>query len=166
MYLSNRVNQTNYVTLRLSSGPCADPGIFVRGVQVNLTKKLWQRVLVHSLFYWSQMVNFEEDYHSSRLQRHAEGVHLFPGGGVQLLIPYRNPYNLWFSRGVPDPLPPPPPHTHTSGSAIVVTCWERADLVMSKKKQKKLQLLSFQNVFVMKSIQEHLRQLLQKVPTS
>ena len=37
------------------------------------------------------------------------GVHLFPrgGGGVQLLIPYRNPYNLLFSRrgsGPPSPL--------------------------------------------------------------
>ena len=35
-------------------------------------------------------------------------VQLFPGGGgVQLLIPYRNPYNLYFSRGGPDPLSPP-----------------------------------------------------------
>ena len=33
-------------------------------------------------------------------------VLLFPGG-VQLLIPYRNPFNLRFSRGGPDPLPPP-----------------------------------------------------------
>ena len=29
------------------------------------------------------------------------------GGGVKLLIPYRNPYYLWFSRGGPDPLSPP-----------------------------------------------------------
>ena len=31
------------------------------------------------------------------------------GGGFQLVIPYRNPYNLWFSRGGggPDPLSPP-----------------------------------------------------------
>ena len=37
-----------------------------------------------------------------------EGVQHFPGGGgVQLLIPYKNPYNLWFSRGGPDPLSPP-----------------------------------------------------------
>ena len=37
------------------------------------------------------------------------------GGGVQLLIPYRNPYNLWFSReGGPDPLSPP------SGSALEI----------------------------------------------
>ena len=35
------------------------------------------------------------------------------GGGVQLLIPFRNPYNLWFSRGV---RPPPPP----LGSALAL----------------------------------------------
>ena len=32
------------------------------------------------------------------------------GGGIQLLIPYRNPCNLWFSRGgVRTPCPPPSP---------------------------------------------------------
>ena len=38
------------------------------------------------------------------------------GGGVQLLIPYRNPYNLWFSRGVRTPCPPPPldPHLYNN----------------------------------------------------
>ena len=80
---------------------CADPGIFVRGggVQVNLTKKAQTFFFcfflfcffVLSLFFRSQMVNFKENYHFSRFQ----GVQLFPGGGgVQLLIPYRNPYNL------------------------------------------------------------------------
>ena len=57
--------------------------------------------LVLSLFYRSQMVNFKEIYHFSRFQRGSnifQGVQLFPRG-VQLLIPYRNPYNLWFSRG-------------------------------------------------------------------
>ena len=49
---------------------------------------------------FSQMVNFEENYHFSRFR----GVQHFPGGGgsnffqggggVQLLIPYRNQYNL------------------------------------------------------------------------
>ena len=67
--------------------------------------------LVLSLFYWSQMVNFEENYHFqgsrggptfSRGGGGGGGVQLFPG--VQLLIPYRNPYNLWFSRGVRTPL--------------------------------------------------------------
>ena len=47
---------------------CADPGIFVRGgggVQVSLTKKSSDNFffLVLSLFYRSQMVNFEEIYH-------------------------------------------------------------------------------------------------------
>ena len=52
--------------------------------------------LVLSLFYRSQMVNFKEIYRFSRLQMGSiffQGVQLFPGG-VQLLIPYRNPFNL------------------------------------------------------------------------
>ena len=40
--------------------------------------------LVLSLFYWSQMVNFEENYHFSRFQRGSNifqgGVQLFPWG--------------------------------------------------------------------------------------
>ena len=78
-------------------------------------KKLWQRFfffllfffLVLSLFNRSQMVNFKEIYHFSRFQRGSNIFHGGGGGGVQLLIPYRNPYNLWFSRGGPDPLSPP-----------------------------------------------------------
>ena len=57
--------------------------------------------LVLSLFYRSQMVNLKEIYHFSRFQKgsnilQGRGVQLFPGGGggVQLRIPYRNPYNL------------------------------------------------------------------------
>ena len=87
------------------------------GVRVNLTKKSPDNVvfLVLSLFYWSQMVNFEENYHFSRFQR---GSNIFQGWGwgegptfsrVQLLIPYRNPYNLWFSRGGGGSGPPDPP---------------------------------------------------------
>ena len=64
-------------------------------------------ILVLSLLYRSQMVSFKVMYHFSRF--HFPRVQLFPGGGVQLLIPYRNPYNLWFSRGVTTPAPPPPP---------------------------------------------------------
>ena len=79
------------------------------GVQVSLTKKalttfFFVFFLVLSLFYRSQMVNFKEIYHFSRFQRGSTfsrggGVQLFPGGGggeggVQLLIPYRNQYNL------------------------------------------------------------------------
>ena len=77
--------------------------------------------LVLSLFYWSRLVNFEENYHFSRFQR---GSNIFQGGGptfsrgVQLLIPYRNPYNLWFSRGFRTPWPP-------SGSALAISTSRR-----------------------------------------
>ena len=74
--------------------------------------------LVLSLFYRSQMVNLKEIYHFSRFQRRSNifqggggGSNFSQGGGVQLLIPYRNPYNLCFFKGVPDPCPP-------SGSAL------------------------------------------------
>ena len=62
-----------------------------------------------------------------------EGVQHFPGGsnffkggggGVQLLIPYRNPYNLWFSRGVRTPCPP-------SGSVLDNILWDAPDLTRS-----------------------------------
>ena len=99
-----------------------DPGIFVRGGggPGQSDKKSSDNgfffcvffFIVLSLFYRSQMVNFKEIYHCSRFQR---GSNIFQGGGVQffpgrvqLLIPYRNPYNLWFSRGggVRTPCPP------------------------------------------------------------
>ena len=83
------------------------------------SRSAWQKALttiflVLRLFYRSQMVNFKEIYRFSRLQMGSnffQGLQLFPGG-VQLLIPYRNPYNLWFPRGGPDPLPPPPLDPH------------------------------------------------------
>ena len=59
-------------------------------------KALTKIFLVLSLFSRSQMVNFKEIYRFSRLQMGSnffQGVQLFPGG-VQLLIPYRNPLNL------------------------------------------------------------------------
>ena len=59
-------------------------------------KALTTIFLVLSLFYRSQMVNFKEICRFLRLQMGSnffQGVQLFPGG-VQLLIPYRNPYNL------------------------------------------------------------------------
>ena len=92
---------------------CVDPGIFTRGGPGQIDKKPWQLFffffLVLSLFYTSQMVNFKENYPFLRFQR---GSNIFQGGptffrgGVQLLIFYRNPYNLWFSRGGLNPCPP------------------------------------------------------------
>ena len=76
-------------------------------------KALTTSFLVLSLFYRSQMVNFKEIYRFSRLQMGSnffQGVQLFPGG-VQLLIPYRNPF--WFvifKRGSGPPGPPLDPH--------------------------------------------------------
>ena len=94
--------------------PCADPGIFVRGwgggVHVNLTKKLWQRCLFVFCFFLSSRLILQksngEFQRKKSIFKVPEGVQIFPGGpnfsrgeGVQLLIPYRNPNNLWFSRG-------------------------------------------------------------------
>ena len=93
-------------------------------------KALTMTFLVLSLFYRSQMVNFKEIYRFSRLQMGSnffQGVQLFPGG-VQLLIPYRNPFNLCFPRGGPDPLPPP------SGSALgaaITASWLRLLYIIS-----------------------------------
>ena len=90
----------------------------------------WQKssdvfFLVLSLFYWSQMVNFEENYHFSVFQRGSNIFQVggwvgptFSRGGVQLLIPHRNPHNLWFSSGGPDPLLPPP---------LWIRTWVRSD---------------------------------------
>ena len=94
-------------------------------------KALTTIFLVLSLFYRSQMVNFKEIYRFWRLQMGSnffQGVQLFPGG-VQLLIHYRNPFNLWFSIGGPDPLPPPP-----SGSALgaaLTASWLRLQYIIS-----------------------------------
>ena len=92
---------------------CADPGIFVRGVQASLTKKPWQCFF----FFFSPQLILQKS--NGQFQRNLsffkvpEGVQHFPGGvqllpgGVQLLILYSNPYNLWFSRGGPNPLSTP-----------------------------------------------------------
>ena len=77
-------------------------------------KKLWQRFFLFffldfSLFNRSQMVDFKEIYHFSRFQRGSNIFQEGGGGGVQLLIPHRNPYKLWFSRGGGSGPPAPPP---------------------------------------------------------
>ena len=96
-------NTSSYARIQKFSSVGGEGG----SIQVSLTKNALTTFvvvfllffLVLSLFYRSQMVN--EIYHFSRFQRGPnifQGVQLFPGGGggggVQLLIPYRNPYNL------------------------------------------------------------------------
>ena len=100
-------------------------------VQVSLTKKKaltsFFFFLALNLLYRSQMVNFKEIYHFSRFQR---GSNIFRegggsnflqgGGGVQLHITFRNPYNLRFSRGLGVRTPPPPldPHLGTINLSV------------------------------------------------
>ena len=59
--------------------PCADPA-FSSGGPGQSDRKRPDNVffLVLRLFYRSQMVNFEENYHFSRFQR---GSNIFQGGG-------------------------------------------------------------------------------------
>ena len=86
--------------------PCADPGIFVRGGGPRQSDKknsdsvvclFFAFFLVLGLVFRCQMVHFKEKYHFSRFRRGSKffqgGANFFPGG-VQLLIPYRNPNNL------------------------------------------------------------------------
>ena len=78
------------------------------------SRSVWQKSSDND-FFSPQLIlqksngQFQRNLSFSRLQMESnffQGVQLFPGG-AQLLIPYRNPFNLWFSRGGPDPLPPP-----------------------------------------------------------
>ena len=66
------------------------------GVQVNLTKKA--DVFFFFFFFLSSAYSSEVKWLISKktiIFQGSRGVQLFPGGGgVQLLIPYRNPYNL------------------------------------------------------------------------
>ena len=95
---------------------CADPGIFVRGGPGQSDKKSSDNVfiLVLSLFFRSQMVNFKENYHFSRFQR---GSNIFQGGGPTFsrggggsncLFPTETHITCDFSgRGSGPPAPPP-----------------------------------------------------------
>ena len=85
---------------------------------LNLNIDISHLQVWHSASYRMPMVYFKENYNFSRFQRgsniFSRGVQLFlggggGGGGVQLLIPYRNPYNLCFFWGVLAPCPPPHP---------------------------------------------------------
>ena len=74
------------------AAPCADPGIFVSGGPGHLTNKA-----LTTLFSISKKTII---FQGSR-----GGPTFSGGGGVQLLIPYRNPYNVIF-QGVRTPVPP------------------------------------------------------------
>ena len=96
------------------------------GVQVSLIQKssdgFFCFFLVLSLFYRSQMVNFEEIYHFSKFQR---GSNIFQGGGgggggsnffqggSNCLFPIETHITCDFPGGVRTPCPP-------SGSALVL----------------------------------------------
>ena len=99
--------------LRLLS--CADSGIFVGGGGPGQSdKKSSDNVffsIILSLFYRSQMVNFKENFHFSRLRRGSNfflalGVQLFPGRESNCLFPIE-PHITCDSPGGPDPLSPP-----------------------------------------------------------
>ena len=66
--------------------------------------------LVLGFVYRSQTVNFKEKYRFSRFRTWSKffqgGPTFSRVGGIQLLMTYRNPNNLWFSRGVRTPAPP------------------------------------------------------------
>ena len=81
---------------------CADPGIFVRGVGGPGQSDIKSSDVFFFCFFRPQLIlqksngQFQRIYHFSRFQR---GQTFTRGGptfsrGVQLLIPYRNPYNL------------------------------------------------------------------------
>ena len=89
------------------------------------SRSVWQKkALTTSFFFFSPQLILQKS--NGQFQRNLpffnvpEGSNIFQGGGgptfsrgVQLLIPYRNQYNLWLSRGGPDPLSPPlDPHLH------------------------------------------------------
>ena len=96
---------------------CADPGIFVRGVQVRLTKKALTTLfflffLVLSLFLqksYGQFQNFKEIYLFSRFQR---GSNIFQGGsnffkgGSNCLSPIQTHIICDFPGGVRTPCSP------------------------------------------------------------
>ena len=95
------------------ASPCADPGIFVKGGgggPGHLTKKALTTFFFFFFFFCPQQILQTTNGQFQRnlsFYKVPEGVQHFPGGGggggggvqlfpggVQLLIPYRNPYNL------------------------------------------------------------------------
>ena len=107
-------NQTITYTYIMS---CADPGILVSGgpCQSDKNKALATFFCSPQLILQKSKGQFQRNLSFFKVQEGVQhfpgggggGYQLFPGGGVQLRIPYRNPYNVWFSRGGgPDPLSP------------------------------------------------------------
>ena len=108
----------------LGSKSCADPGNFVMGVQVSLTKKalttffFFFSSLVLSLFLRKSNGQFQRNLSFFKV---SEGVQHFPGGGgggggptfSNCLFPIETHITCDFPGGVRTPCPPPP-----SGSAL------------------------------------------------
>ena len=135
---------------------CADPGILVSGGGGLGSRSIFHKKKssdnVFFSFHFSPQLILNEVQWLIKKTIHFQGsrgdptfsrgggVQFFSGGGIQLLVPYRNRYSLWFSRGgvqffqgegsnclfpietdiacdfpggVRNPCPPPPP----SGSA-------------------------------------------------
>ena len=111
---------------------CADSGIFFRCVQARRPENSLDYLFFLSPTYFTvyregPMVLLQRKLYFSK---DPEGVqHLLGGGGGGPTFSrggggpnakfYRNPYNLWFSKGgSPDPYPPPPspldPHMQTN----------------------------------------------------
>ena len=59
-----------------------------------------------------QWFYYRENYTFPRIQRGAGATFSKGGGGGPNTNFYRNPYNLWFSRGSRPPIPPPPLDPH------------------------------------------------------
>ena len=84
------------------------------GVQVSLTKKaltffcFFSSSAYFTKVKWSILKKSFIFQGSRGGPTYSKGVQLFPEG-VQLLIPDRNPYNLWFSRGGGGVRTPSPP---------------------------------------------------------
>ena len=96
---------------------CADPGIFVRGVQVNLTKKLRQRFFLFVFFFYSSAYFTEVKWLISKktiiFQGSRGGPTFSRGGGPTFsrgsncLFPIETHITCDFPGGGPDPCPPP-----------------------------------------------------------
>ena len=93
----------------------------------------------HLILQFFQRVSngyFKENYNFPKFQRESkifQGSNLFQGGGGggPNAFFYRNPYNLWFSRGSGPPIPPLDPHLRGYWATFGVTLipWSRSNNV-------------------------------------